>query len=61
MNALKQAIERIAEGTPLRKEAEAELQRLQRIEQAAKKLIALRGVAHGTWVVEELEAALGDA
>jgi CO/xanthine dehydrogenase FAD-binding subunit len=38
--------------------AEAELERLQRIERAAMKLIALRGVAHGAWVIEELEAAL---
>ena len=39
MNALQQAIERIAEGTPLRAEAEAELARLQAIESAAKKVV----------------------
>ena len=32
--------------------------KLEKVEECAKKLVALRGVAHGAWVVEELEAAL---
>ena len=32
--------------------------KLEKVEECAKKLIALRGVAHGAWVVEILEAAL---
>jgi hypothetical protein len=32
--------------------------KLEKVEECAKKLVALRGVAHGAWVIEELEAAL---
>ena len=32
--------------------------KLEKVEECAEKLVALRGVAHGAWVIEELEAAL---
>ena len=32
--------------------------KLEKVEECAKKLVALRGVAHGAWVIEELDAAL---
>ena len=39
---------------------QARIEKLEAVENAARKMVNLRGVAHGTWVVEELEAALRD-
>ena len=39
----------------------ARVEELEKVRAAAQKLVNLRGVAHGTWVIEELEAALKGA
>lgn len=39
---------------------QARIEKLEAVRKAAQKLVNLRGVSHGTWVVEELEAALKD-
>ena len=52
--AAKELAEKDAELLALRER----VAKLEKVEECAKKLVSLRGVAHGAWVIEELEAAL---